>query len=162
LHWNLAAETVFNLSQIPGPHSRNMLWRAFAMPELMKNPNWSKMAQGLVAQFRADYALYPGDPWFEELKHDLEEASPDFVRFWSEHQVMEMPDCHKEFNHPELGDLEFEYAAFQVTTVTGMKLAVYTASPATAVKLAGDGTSAGPPQSVLYPLTASDRGDGLS
>jgi transcriptional regulator with XRE-family HTH domain len=135
LLWNEAAEAVFDLAHIAKPHTRNLIWRAFTTPRLMENSNWLFIAQGLAAQFRADYALYPGDSSFEELIHDLQQASREFNQFWSQHDVIELPDCHKQINHPVYGHLEFDYVTLQAGADAALKLIVYTGTPATVSKL---------------------------
>jgi transcriptional regulator with XRE-family HTH domain len=136
LAWNRTADAVFGLSRIPGPHSRNMLWRGFTTVHLKQNPDGLRIAKGVVAQFRADYARYPGDPSFERLITDLQSVSPDFARLWSEHDVvMDPPDCRKTIEHPHLGRMEFDYVTLQTADGSGLKTVVYTAVPEAAEKL---------------------------
>lgn len=133
LSWNRATELVFpGFAHYPAPHTRNMIWRLFSDPNAEKRkPDWDRVAKGMVARFRAESARYPGDPWFAELIEDLARTSERFREWWSEHDVMSVPDCHKEMNHPTLGYLEFEEVTLQVPTDLDLKIVIYTATPAT-------------------------------
>jgi transcriptional regulator with XRE-family HTH domain len=137
LTWNRAADHIFNFHNETSPHARNMIWRIFTNPATRKiSTDWTYRARGLVAQFRADSARYPGDPAFAALIEDLQHASPEFRQWWSQHDVLSIPNCHKEMRHPILGYLEFEYVTLQVPDHPDLKMIVYTANPATAAKLA--------------------------
>jgi transcriptional regulator with XRE-family HTH domain len=153
LTWNRAADHIFNFHTITPPYTRNMLWRIFTNAAARKtSDDWTYRARGLVAQFRADSARYPGDPAFTALIDDLQSTSPEFRQWWSQHDVLSIPNCHKEMQHPTLGYLEFEYVILQVPDNPDLKMVVYTANPATAAKLA----------SVLSSEESSDVAVGMS
>jgi transcriptional regulator with XRE-family HTH domain len=135
LVWNRAAELVFSFSDIAPPHSRNLIWRSFTNPVLRMHRNWEKLAQSLIAQFRADCARYPGDPWFGELIEDLKQSSEEFQLWWSRHDVTVIPDGHKLMDHQKLGFLEFEHVTLEVPVDADQKVIIYTCSPETSSKL---------------------------
>jgi transcriptional regulator with XRE-family HTH domain len=136
LAWNRAADLVFDFGTIKPPHSRNLVWRMFTTPALQQGlADGRRIAQGLVAQFRADSARYPGDPWFAELIDDLLEISDAFRELWAQHDVLSVPSCHKQIEHATLGYLEFEMATLQHATQADTKVITWMASPATAAKL---------------------------
>ncbi|WP_028547810.1 helix-turn-helix transcriptional regulator [Paenibacillus sp. UNC451MF] len=137
LTWNQAAELVFSFSRIHPPHSKNFIWRSFTNPALRKHRNWSLLAQSLTAQFRADSARYPGDPWFGELIEELKLLSEEFNLWWSLHDVKSVLDGHKRMEHEELGILEFEHVTLQVPGEVDQKVILYTCLPETASILAG-------------------------
>jgi transcriptional regulator with XRE-family HTH domain len=136
LAWNKAAELVFSFSEIAPPHTRNFIWRCFTSPVLRGHLQWEKLAQSLIAQFRADSARYPGDKWFGELIDDLNQTSDFFRLWWAKHDVKGIPDGQKLMNHPSYGSLEFEHVTLQVPADPDQKLILYTCSPETAIKLA--------------------------
>lgn len=137
LNWNRAAELVFHFTHTPEPYPRNLIWRFFADPALRaRNVNWERPARGLVAQLRADSARYPDDRAFATLINDLQQVSVEFCVWWSQHDVLSIPDCHKVMEHPSLGHLQFEMVTLQVSTTPSLKIVVYTACPTTAVMLA--------------------------
>lgn len=138
LAWNRGAELVHAFSTTPPPYPHNMVWRWFTNPAAVwDDPHWQEVAQSVVAQFRADWARYPGDPWFDELIADLQQASSHFRLWWPRHDVRGNLDRHKEVDHPTLGRLEFDHVTLQVPANPDLKLFLYAAAPATAAKLAG-------------------------
>lgn len=145
LTWNRSAEHLLAFSTTPPPHPRNLVWRFFANPRQPRNnPHWEEVAKGVVAEFRADCARYPGDPWFAELIEDLKEVSSQFRQWWSQHDVRGMQGRYKEIDDPILGRLEFDHVTLQVAESPDLKLFLYAASPATLAKLAGLAASDGP------------------
>ena len=73
-----------------------------------------------MAQFRADYARYPGDASFNEVIADLRQASPKFKLWWEQQDVRGLPEGPRAMQHPTLGALEFEHASFQTSFSTDM------------------------------------------
>nr|WP_246627254.1 hypothetical protein [Paenibacillus solanacearum] len=135
--WNKAAELVFSFSEIAPPHSQNLLWRCFTNPVLRSHRNWEKYAQIQIAQFRANYARYPGDPWFGELVEDLHQLSEPFRQWWHQHDVNGTPDGHKIMDHQTLGRLEFDHVTLEVPDDADQKVVIYTCSHETSVTLSG-------------------------
>ncbi|WNQ10321.1 helix-turn-helix transcriptional regulator [Paenibacillus aurantius] len=135
LIWNRAAELVFSFSDIAPPHSRNLIWRTFTSPVLRRHWNWEQLAQSLIAQFRADCARYPGDPWFGELIEDLKQNSEEFSSWWSRHDVKRIPDGLKQMEHEKLGALEFDHVTLEVADGTDQKFILYTCASKTSAKL---------------------------
>lgn len=72
LTWNRAAGWLFHFEKPYPPYSRNVIWRYFHREFHSLDRDWEAQAQNLVAQFRADYARYPGDPSFQALLRDLQ------------------------------------------------------------------------------------------
>ena len=136
LAWNRAAALVFSFDTPMPPHTRNMMWRLFTNPLLRaRNPDWERVARFTVAQFRADYARYPGDPRFGALIADLSRACPEFAVWWSQHDVSGRQDCHKHMRHPTLGTLDFEQVTMQPDTQPDLKIVILSAEPETAAIL---------------------------
>ncbi len=64
---------------------RNVVWRFFQREEAHEfDLDWERRAQNLVAQFRADYARYPGDASFQEVIADLQRVSSQFRLWWEQ------------------------------------------------------------------------------
>ena len=135
LAWNLAANLLFQFGEPCPPHSRNVIWRFFAHEATTIDLDWETRARNLVAQFRADYARYPGDASFREVIADLRQASPKFRVWWEQQDVRGLPEGPRAMQHPTLGMLEFEHASFQTSFSNDMHVKVYVASPETAEKL---------------------------
>jgi transcriptional regulator with XRE-family HTH domain len=136
LTWNRAADLLFHFHEPYPPHSRNVVWRFFQREEARTfDLAWETQAQNLVAQFRADYARYPGDASFHEVIEDLQRVSPNFRLWWEQQDVRGLPDGPRAMHYPTLGLLEFDHVTFQTSITPDLRVKVYVASPATASKL---------------------------
>ena len=97
--------------------------------------HWEMQAQNLVAQFRADYARYPGDGSFQEVIENLQRVRPQFRPWWEQQDVRGLPDGPRAMHHPTLGMLEFDHEIFQTSITPDLRVKVYAALPATASRL---------------------------
>ncbi len=126
---NAVARQVFALSGLP-PHPRNFVWALFTDAAQRRSyPLWEAVAQQVLAQFRADSARYPGDPWFTELIGDLHRASPEFRAWWPRHDVRGFLDGRKEILHPEVGPLVFQHTTLGIPANPDFKLMLYVPLP---------------------------------
>jgi transcriptional regulator with XRE-family HTH domain len=140
LAWNQAMACVYQTDFGALPvRERNILRLLFTHPsQRMLLPNWEQAAQGLLAQFRASTERYVGDPWREALVAELEQASPQFRTWWSQHALQATHTEKKELNHPLVGRLVLQPTTFQVTDAPDLRMVIYTplAEANTAQKLA--------------------------
>jgi transcriptional regulator with XRE-family HTH domain len=134
LYRNRAADLVFCFDEPFPPYSLNIVWRYFQMQGRSLDADWEEQARNLVAQFRTDYARYPGDTAFEELLHDLQDTSPLFREWWEEHDIRGLPNGRQIKTHPALGSLEFDHVTVQ-TAFPNLRMKIYAASPASTLKL---------------------------
>jgi len=126
---NEAARRVFVYPELP-PYPHNFVWFLFMDPaQRTAHARWEALAQQVLAQFRADSARYPGDPWFTELIEDLRRVSPEFRAWWSRHDVRGFLDGPKEVFHPIVGRLVFQHTTLQVPTNPDLKLMIYVPLP---------------------------------
>ena len=128
LAWNAAAVEIFtDFGQISQP-DRNILIYMLADPGARRlfGAGWADEAKRMLAQFRATYDLWAGDPAFVELIQRLREASPEFARWWGTHEVRAGAVGKKVLAHPLKGLLRFEYATFQSNDDPALKLVIYT------------------------------------
>ncbi len=136
LSWNRVAALLFRFhEETYPPHSRNAVWRFFQRQSQTMDLEWEKQAQGLVAQFRADYARYPGDATFREIISALQESSPQFCEWWEQQNVRGLPDGPRRMMHPTLGLLEFDHVTFLTSLSPDLRVKVYSALPATLARL---------------------------
>lgn len=137
LAWNDAAQLLFHFDEPCPPHSHNVVWRFFQREGVREmDAAWEAQAQNLTAQFRADYARYPGDESFQELVEDLRRVSPQFHIWWERQDVRELPDGPRTMRYPALGLLHFDHVTFQASVTPELRVKVYVASVETATKLA--------------------------
>ncbi|SHM88954.1 helix-turn-helix transcriptional regulator [Cryptosporangium aurantiacum] len=147
LAWNdLATHFISDLSSVP-EDDRNMVRWMFRRPS--DDPHWSDettlaFARSTIADLRAAYARYPGDPGLESLVTELLGTSSLFAELWAAHDVEERRRLVKRVVSPELGPLEFECQVLQIPE-TGQRLIVYCAEPGS------------PTHEIFLRLTADDR-----
>ncbi|TQS45638.1 helix-turn-helix transcriptional regulator [Cryptosporangium phraense] len=123
LAWNdLAVHFLSDLSLVPEA-DRNMIRWMFRHPH-----GDDSFTRSTVADLRAAYARYPGDPGIESLVTELLGTSPRFAEFWSAHDVEERRRIVKSVVSPRLGPLEFECQVLQIPE-TGQRIIVYCAEP---------------------------------
>ncbi|HZM79790.1 MAG TPA: helix-turn-helix transcriptional regulator [Candidatus Limnocylindrales bacterium] len=131
LAWNRLA-TLFIGDPATFPEgNRNMLRWAFQLPPT--DTHWSddnhlNFARHSVADLRAAYANYPGDPGIAALVTELLGCSPRFAEMWASHDVKVRRRIVKRVEHPQVGWLEFECQVLHVSTAD-QRLIVYCAEP---------------------------------
>jgi hypothetical protein len=131
LAWNtLATQFIGDLSTV-ADDDRNMIRWIFRRPAT--DAAWSdadtrRFARATVADLRAAYARYPGDPGIERLVTELLGVSPTFAEMWAAHEVEERRRIVKRVAHPALGPLEFECQVLHVPD-TDQRVIVYCPAP---------------------------------
>ncbi|MCT2589032.1 helix-turn-helix transcriptional regulator [Streptomyces sp. N2-109] len=132
-HWNLvalntAARRVFGY----GSGDHNCLVTFFTSARYQAAVlHWADAARGIVGKFRADAARYPDDPEFGRLAADMCAVSPAFAEIWAEHPIGGAWQDKKAINHPEAGDLVFEYTSLPLPDLPGHRLLLHTPAPGT-------------------------------
>lgn len=138
LMWNRAAELVFRLPTFSKELLQRPNWlRRFLTDSSLKtnNEDWEAKAKVMIARFRADYPLFSNDEKLKGLIEEFMEVSGLFRSFWPKHDVQTVADCHKRWNDPFIGEMEFEHVTLQPPTNSELKIMIYTASPSTAEQL---------------------------
>jgi transcriptional regulator with XRE-family HTH domain len=131
LAWNrLATHFIGDLSAYP-ESDRNVIRWTFRRPEtdvLWSDADMLRFTRGSVADLRAAYARYSGDPGIEALVTELLGVSPRFAEMWAAHEVEVRRRIVKRFDHPLAGHLEFECQVLHVPD-SDQRLIVYSAEP---------------------------------
>lgn len=138
LLWNQAAEMVFRLPAFSKDLQLRPNWmRRFLTESSLKanNKDWEAKALVMIARFRADYAHFPNDARFKELIEEFMQISELFRKAWPQHDVRIVADCHKRWNDPRIGEMEFEHVTLQPPTEPELKIMIYTASTDTVARL---------------------------
>jgi transcriptional regulator with XRE-family HTH domain len=131
LAWNrLATLFISDLSEVP-ERDRNMLRWTFGLPR--DDAYWTdeqmlSFARSTVADLRAAYGRYPGDPGIESLVTDLLGTSPRFAEMWAAHEVEVRRRIVKRVTHPEFGPLKFECQVLHVPE-TDQRIILYAPEP---------------------------------
>jgi transcriptional regulator with XRE-family HTH domain len=136
LVWNQLA-TVF-IGNLAGHTDRNMIrWTFFRSPGdiIWTDEHFLRFTRSTVADLRANYARYPGDPTIESLVTEMLALSPRFAEMWAAHEVKARGPMLKRVNHPQAGPLEFECQVLHIAE-TGQRLIAYCAAPGSATEAA--------------------------
>ncbi|MEC0226413.1 helix-turn-helix transcriptional regulator [Paenibacillus alba] len=115
--WNKAANLIYGDYGAMSRRERNTVWRTFTsqyVRELLQG-NWETHARHRLANFRANYGKFAGDPWWLELIGDLNQVSAEFRAWWPQHDVLNGPEGKKMNHHPSAGLLIFDQISFLVT-----------------------------------------------
>jgi transcriptional regulator with XRE-family HTH domain len=147
----LARALMTDFDALP-PRERNLLRYTFldeSTRELFAD--WDEVGRDNVATLRLDAGRHPDDPQLVELVGELSVKSPEFRRWWADHNVRERTHGTKRYHHPLVGDLTVEYEGVGVLGDPDQTLCIYTAeagSPSeSALKLlanwTGEAVSAG-------------------
>ncbi len=138
LLWNRAAEFVFRFP----PYSKglnpkpNLVFYFLTGPFTKEmNADWEERAKIMIARFRADCARYPQDARLNEMIERCKKESELFRLWWPRYEVKTVTECHKLFDDPRVGELEFDHVNLQVSECPDLKLMIYTASADTAEKI---------------------------
>ena len=135
LAWNhLATHFIGDLS---GYEDRNMIRWTFrrARDTFWSEADFVNFTRSTVADLRAAYAQYPGDPGIDSLVTEMLALSPRFAEMWAAHEVEVRGPMLKHVHHPLAGPLEFECQVLHVAG-TGQRLIAYCAAPGSATEAA--------------------------
>jgi transcriptional regulator with XRE-family HTH domain len=136
LAWNqLATHFIGDLS---GYEDRNMIrWTFLLAPQdvIWSDADFVRFTRSTVADLRASYACYPGDPGIDGLVTEMLALSPRFAQMWAEHEVEVRGPMLKHVLHPLAGPLEFECQVLHIAE-TGQRLIAYCAAPGSATEAA--------------------------
>ncbi len=129
---NRAARLLWGPRDPNDPLAHNAMWRFFTEPALKElYPHWDDAAPKLVAQFRAVAARYPDDASFKALIAMLQERSDTFARCWAQHNVCNIIEGLKHFNHPIVGPMVLDHTSLYVPDHPDMRVIVFTPEPGT-------------------------------
>jgi MmyB-like transcription regulator ligand binding domain/Helix-turn-helix domain len=126
----LSVDYYIRLEQARGPHpSRQVLGVVWS------DADFVRFTRSTVADLRAAYARYPGDPGIDSLVTEMLALSPRFAQMWAEHEVEVRGPMLKHVPHPRAGPLEFECQVLHIAE-TGQRLIAYCAAPGSATEAA--------------------------
>jgi len=113
LAWNKPAAALFTgwLDKRSNPHEppRNLLRFVFLAPAARGFiVDWETRASRIVAEFRADCRTRLEEPALLRLIDELSAGSPEFTRFWKQHNVLERQGGRRDFNHPKRGLVAYQ------------------------------------------------------
>ncbi|WP_168122473.1 helix-turn-helix transcriptional regulator [Paenibacillus sp. HB172176] len=124
--WNGVTRLIYGDYQAMSERDRNSVWRTFTSPyvrSLLKE-TWETHARHRLAQFRASYGKFAGDPWWMAFIEELRQTSEEFREWWPQHDVLNGPEGEKLNYHPAVGRLRFHQLSFQVSDAPHLTLTI--------------------------------------
>lgn len=126
LAWNIEATELFSgwLDQPVGSgEPPNLLRFVFLMPQARGFVvDWESRARRICAEFRADCRSRLEEPALQRLVDELIQASPEFSRFWKQHDVLERQGGARGFNHPRRGVVAYQQFTLRPVEQEHLKL----------------------------------------
>jgi len=123
--WNEAQARLYPRIDALAPEDRNLMWVLFADPHLRELiVDWDLHARQALAEFRAATTAWRADPAYVELVGRLQAISPEFDRWWADHDVARFETRLRRFHHPQVGVLTFEYQLLSPEEWPMLKVAV--------------------------------------
>jgi transcriptional regulator with XRE-family HTH domain len=136
LAWNqLATHFIGDLAMHADRNMIRWTFRRDPADVIWSDRDFLRFTRSTVADLRAGYARYPGDPDIDSLVTEMLALSPEFASMWAEHEVEVRGPMLKHVNHPQVGPLEFECQVLHVTE-TGQRIIAYCAAPGSATAAA--------------------------
>jgi transcriptional regulator with XRE-family HTH domain len=129
LAWNpLAVHFIGNLAAHTDRNMIRWTFRRAPTDVVWDDVHFLRFTRSTVADLRANYARYPGDPEIESVVSEMLALSPQFAQMWHEYDVEARGPMLKHVAHPQAGPLEFECQVLHVAE-TGQRLIAYCAAP---------------------------------
>lgn len=130
--WNDAARAVLLDYETLAPEERNILRILFCNSRVRDSmSNWRRDVSNVVAVFRAEVIRAGAQEKVQGLVDELCQRSPDFAAIWQgDYDVQRFGEGLKRTEHPEVGEVSFEYSSFAIDGRADLGLVIYTpASP---------------------------------
>lgn len=128
LAWNHAALSLFGEFAQATDEDRNILHWMLTEPSARQvfGLGWAEEARRVVALFRAEHDLWPGEAAFTAQVERVQARSPEFDGWWSEHSVRAPLSGTKQLHHQTLGVVHYDHASFQANDDPALRLVIYT------------------------------------
>ncbi|MFJ4122165.1 helix-turn-helix transcriptional regulator [[Kitasatospora] papulosa] len=92
--------------------------------------DWDRIAHDAVGSLRTEAARTPTNTDLADLTDELINASGEFAQRWDAHDVEYYRSGQQRFHHPDIGDLDLDYDALEVSADPGLTIVTYTLAPA--------------------------------
>lgn len=94
--------------------------------------DYADATRNVVARLHTATAQDPHDGELNQIIGTLSSRSEEFRKMWAAHDVFRYRSGTKLLTHSELGDLEFGYESFELSTDPGLVMLVFTVEPGSA------------------------------
>jgi transcriptional regulator with XRE-family HTH domain len=131
LAWNRMATVLLGVDfdTLP-PEHRNMVRLMFLEPSFrdLWLP-WEGKAKDTVGLLRIQAGMFPDDPRLARLVGELSVRSPEFRRWWADHQVSQRAHGQVHLRHPVGGEMALAFEALIMPDSDNQVLLTYTPEP---------------------------------
>lgn len=111
----LARALLADFDEMPAAERNHARW-VFLDPRARDlYAEWDVVARDNVSVLRLEAGERPGDERLSALVGELSVESPEFARWWADHDVLVRGYGPKRFRHPIVGELEVHYEAMRLT-----------------------------------------------
>jgi transcriptional regulator with XRE-family HTH domain len=145
LAWNtMATHFIGDLSAYPVAERNMIRWTFQRSPDehIWTDEGARRFTRATVADLRAAYARFPGDPGIESLVTELLGVSPAFAEMWELRDVQVRRGMVKRVDHPTAGPLEFDCQVLRISD-SDQTMIVYCAAPGSPTEAAFKRMAAG-------------------
>ena len=131
LAWNRAESLIADWAALP-PAQRHVVWNRFTNLRLRQMlVDWSGDARTQLALFRMATWRHAGAAWLADFSDRLQQVSPEFRTWWSQHEVQQQRERAIVMQHPRVGRLVLERVMFVVEANPSLSLRVLLPLPDT-------------------------------
>ena len=124
LAWNEAAAELFTgATDGPNPNLARWMFTDPLAREVL--PDWSSLAQGVLARLRTNAGKHPGSPRFQRLEAELRGASTEADTWWPRYDIATSQAGAKRVRTRSGSEQLLTYASFHVTNQPEQVLTIY-------------------------------------
>ena len=125
LAWNSLAELVYTRFSLVPKSELNLVRLIFTDPKMRALfADWTSVARACVAILRREAAANPDDPALAALVGELTIADREFGKWWAARNVARQDFGTKTLNHPDVGELVFDWDVFRYASAPEQQLMV--------------------------------------
>ncbi|MFD1722340.1 helix-turn-helix transcriptional regulator [Amnibacterium endophyticum] len=124
LAWNAEAAALFRgATDLARPNLARWIFTSPTARDVL--PDWTDVAQGVLARLRANAGRHPGSPRFRLLEHELRSQSPQADAWWPRYDIATSRSGVKRVRDREGAVHPMTFASFQVTDQPEQVLTIY-------------------------------------
>lgn len=137
LAWNSACAVWYtNFAGLPDGY-RNIIWWMFTSTQARERfVDWEHDARDMVARYRTYHATHPVNAE-RRMISELEQRSPEFRRWWHDHEVHGQHGPTRVLRHPDRGPVRLHLAVLHPADNLTLSVAFHFSEPDTALSLLG-------------------------
>ena len=126
IYWNDMVIRCFRDYGSMEAERRNLFRILMTSPEYQDDPEeFLSMARRITAKLRVDYSQAAGDPSFDALIEEMNEASATFRELWPSPEIRTRSEGVHLLRHPQLGGITFEHTSYVVEGAPSLRVVIF-------------------------------------